>query len=117
MSKTRIREITINESSGAFSLIRKPKISKESYDFSGLESLRHLLSNEKARVLHTIKTHKPTSIYQLAKILNRDFKAVMIDVNLLERFGFIEFIKEKTKNRIRHKPVIVVDTITINVKI
>ena len=117
MSKTKIREITITDSQTGFSFLKKPGISKSDYDFSGILALRQLLNNEKARILHAIKTHKPKSIYELAKKLNRNFKAVKDDLNLLERFGFIEFIEEKTKNRIRHKPVIVVDTITIHVKV
>jgi predicted transcriptional regulator len=53
----------------------------------------------------------------LAKKLGRGFKSVSDDVKLLERLGFIELIEEKTKKRIRHKPVIVVDTITIHIKV
>ena len=41
----------------------------------------------------------------------------MDDVKLLERFGFIELIEEKTKGRRRHKPEIVIDTLTIHIKI
>lgn len=115
--KTKTREITIVESQGAFSLFKKSGTSKEDYDFSGILALRQLLSNEKARILHTIKTQKPGSIYELAKKLGRTFKSVNDDLKLLERFGFIELIEEKTKKRIRHKPEIIVDTITINVKI
>ncbi|MCH8907858.1 MAG: HTH domain-containing protein [Candidatus Heimdallarchaeota archaeon] len=115
--KTKTREITIIESQGAFSLFKKSGTSKEDYDFSGILALRQLLSNEKARILHTIKTQKPGSIYELAKKLGRSFKSVNDDIKLLERFGFIELIEEKTKKRIRHKPEIIVDTITINVKI
>ena len=115
VSKT--REITITESKGVFSLFKKPASSKQEFDFSGILALRQLLSNEKARILHVIKTQKPISIYDLAKKLNRGFKSVNDDVKLLERFGFIELTAEKTKNRIRHKPEILVDTITIHVKI
>jgi len=117
MNKTKIREITITESKGAFSLFKKTQNSKEDYNFDGILALRQLLSNEKARILHLIKTQKPQSIYELAKKLNRGFKSVNDDVKLLERFGFIELIEEKTKNRIRHKPVIIIDTITIHLKI
>jgi predicted transcriptional regulator len=117
MTKTKTREITIQESKGAFILSRKSKISKKDYDFSGILALRQLLSNEKARILHVIKTQNPKSIYGLAKKLNRGFKAVNDDIKLLERFGFVELAEEKTKNRTRHKPMIVVDTITINFKI
>lgn len=117
MAKTKIREITIRESKGAFSIFKTPEISKESYDFSGMLALRQLLSNEKARILDVIKTQKPISIYDLAKKLKRGFKSVNDDVRLLEKFGFIDLIEEKTKNRIRHKPIMAADTITIHIKI
>jgi len=117
MAKTKTREITIRESHGAFSIFKTHKVSKKDYDFEGMLSLRQLLSNEKARILDVIKTQKPSSIYDLAKKLGRGFKSVNDDIKLLERFGFIELSEEKTKNRVRHKPEIVVDTITIHVKI
>lgn len=115
--KTRIREITITESQGAFSIFRKPRTSKKDYDFSGMLALRQLLSNEKARILHIIKTQKPGSIYELSKKLGRGFKSVSDDIKILERFGFIELIEEKTKKRIRYKPEIIIDTVTIHIKI
>jgi len=116
MAKTKTRDITIYEAKGSF-LFRKKGISKKDYDFSGIQALRQLLNNEKARILHVIKNQQPKSIYDLAKKLERGFKAVNDDIKLLERFGFIELIEEKTKNRIRHKPEIVVDRITINIDI
>ena len=116
MAKTKTREITIQESKGKFSF-KKAGHKKTDYDFSGMLALRQLLSNEKARILHTIKTESPKSIYELAKKLGRNFKAVKDDLTLLERFGFIEFIQEKTKNRIRHKPEIIIDNVVINIKI
>ncbi len=117
MAKTKIREITITESKGTFSIFKKLSPLKEEFDFEGISSLRQILSNEKARILSVIKNQNPKSIYELAKILNRGFKSVNDDIKLLERFGFIELIEEKTKNRIRHKPEIIVDTITIHLKV
>ena len=117
MVKTKVREITISESKGAFSIFKKTGVSKKDYDFDSLLVLRQLLSNEKARILHTIKHYRPKSIYELAKILNRGFKSVNDDIKLLERFGFVELVEEKTKNRIRHRPEIVVNTMTIHIKI
>jgi len=117
MPKKNVREITIKESKGAFSLFGKTGISKKDFDFSGISALRQLLNNEKARILHVVKTEKPKSIYELAKKLNRGFKAVNDDLKLLEKFGFIDFISEKTKNRIRHRPEVVIDSLTINIKI
>ncbi|MEK6817326.1 MAG: hypothetical protein AABX80_00850 [Nanoarchaeota archaeon] len=111
------REIIIKESKGIFSILKDKQISKSDYNFEGLSALRQLLNNEKARMLHVIKTQEPKSIYDLAKKLHRNFKPVVDDIKLLERFGFIELIREKTKKRIRHKPEIVVDKIIIEVNI
>jgi predicted transcriptional regulator len=117
MAKSKTREINIRESKGTFSIFKSQEVSKDSYNFSGILALRQLLSNEKARILDTIKTQKPISIYDLAKKLNRGFKSVNDDIKLLERFGFVELVEEKTKNRVRHRPTIVVDNIVINIKI
>ena len=117
MAKTKTREITIRESKGTFSIFKTPGVSKEDYNFSGILALRQLLSNEKARILDTIKTQKPISIYDLAKKLKRGFKSVNDDIKLLERFGFVELVEEKTKNRTRHRPNIVVDNVVININI
>lgn len=116
-TKTKIREITITESKGTFSIFKRSNLTKKDYDFTGMLALRQLLSNEKARILHTIKYKGPSSIYELAKLLDRKFKSVNDDLKLLERFGFIDLIEEKTKNRIRHRPVITADSITINIRL
>ena len=115
--RVKVREITIKESKGTFSILKSKGGPKKAYDFSGILALRQLLSNEKARILDVIKRQEPVSIYDLAKKLGRGFKSVNDDIKLLERFGFIELIKEKTKKRVRYVPKIVVDTMTIHIKI
>ena len=117
MAKTKIRGVYIRESKGTFSAFYKKGISKKDYNFDGLSALRQVLSNEKARILDVIKTQKPGSIYELAKKLKRPFKRVVDDIKVLKRFGFIVLVKEKVDGRIRHKPVIVVDSITIHINI
>jgi len=116
MPKTKTLEISITENKGVFSLFKIGEKNKD-YDFSGILELKQLLTNEKARILHVIKTEKPKSIYDLAKKLHRGFKSVNDDLKLLERFGFIDLIEEKTKNRKRLKPEIVIDSLIINLKI
>ncbi len=116
--KTKTREIFIVDKSGTFNtFFKKWTSNEEDYDFEGLTSLRRLLSNEKAKMLHVIKEKKPNSIYHLAKILKRDFKAVSTDIKLLERFGFIDMTSEKTGKRERLKPTLVVDTILISIQV
>jgi len=103
--KTKTREIIIVDKSGSFqTLLKRFTSEKEDYDFE-------------ARLLHTIKTKSPKSIYELSKILKRDFKSVFSDLKLLQRFGFIEFISEKSGKRKRLKPILVINTLNIQIKI
>ena len=114
--KTRI--IDIYEKKGGFtSVFRRFTGEKKDYNYSDMGLLRQLLSNEKARILNVIKSKKPSSIYSLAKFLQRDFKTVRQDVKLLQKFGFIELIEEKKNNRISHRPTITTNTINIIVRI
>lgn len=116
--KTKSRQITIVADKGAFGIIfKKFSGEKEDYNFEGLLLLRKLLSNEKARILHVIKSKKPDSIYELAKIIKRDFKSVSDDVKFLEKFGFLDLIAEKSGKRERLKPVIVIDSLNIEINV
>ena len=68
-------------------------------------------------MLETIKSDKPKSIYELGKILGRNLKSVVEDIKLLERFGFVELTEERTKNRIRHRPELVADSVVVTIKL
>lgn len=111
--------IDIRLKHGAFSsLFRRFKAEGKSYgglDFSDITALRQLLSNERARMLYTLKNNNPSSIYKLAKILGRDFKSVRKDLELLRNFGFVRFISESKGKKRRLKPVINLDTIHLTV--
>ncbi len=116
-AKNKIREITIVDEKGTFSTFFKRLAGEDEYDFGGLAKLRHLLSNEKAKLLHVIKTKNPPSIYKLSRVVGRDFKSVSEDVKLLEQFGFIDLISEKTGKRQRLRPVVVVDSVKLEIKL
>ena len=111
------KEFTITLSKDSFSFFKKKEKTKKDYDFEGISSLRKILNKEKARILDAIKTQNPKSIYDLSKKLNRSFKSIFDDVKLLEKFGFIELVQEKTGKRSRQKPIIIVDSIIFNIKI
>lgn len=112
--KTRIVNLFITPGTFA-SIFKRLRGDKSEYDFSGLQELRLLLSNEKARILNVIKEQNPESIYKLARILGRDFKAVIQDVRLLEKFGFIELKHEAKGKRKRLKPVLALSSLQINI--
>ena len=97
------------------SIFKRLKGDRSEFDLSGVSDLRKLLSNEKSKILNVIKTKKPDSVYKLAKLLNRDFKAVREDIKLLERFGLIELKHEHEGKRKRLKPIISIDSLQINI--
>lgn len=113
--KTKTRYVDINTNKSGFSA--KLSGDKKNYDFSDVKLLRNLLSNEKAKILHVLKTKNPKSIYALAKELDRDFKSVREDIKILERFGFIEFHLEKTGKRESLMPVLTIDKLEIIINI
>jgi len=114
--KAKTREITIVDEGGAFNTFFRKITGAKEYDFEGISTLRKLLSNEKAKILHIIKTSNPNSIYHLAKLLGRDFKSVSDDLKLLGRFGFIDLVSNKKGKRERLKPVLAIDSLNIQIK-
>lgn len=114
-NKTKIRYVDVNVNKENF--VSKLIGAKKSHDFSDVKLLRNLLSNEKARILYTLKSKTPKSIYALAKMLGRDFKSVRDDIRVLERFGFIEFHAEKTGKREALKPVLIINRLQIIINI
>jgi predicted transcriptional regulator len=115
MAKKKVRYVDINANQRGF--VAKLISGDTSHDFSDVKLLRSLLSNEKARILHTIKVSKPKSIYALTKILQRDFKSVRNDVKLLERFGFIELHVEKKGKRESLMPSLSVERLQIMIDV
>jgi len=113
--QTKTKSITISESGGTFSFFHK--IKKDTKKNQEISNLRQILSHEKARLLHVCKTKQPDSIYKLAKLLGRDFKAVRHDIKLLEQFGFIELISSHKQGRERLRPVVDTDQVVITINI
>jgi predicted transcriptional regulator len=63
---------------------------RETLSFTSLEAMRKMLTEERLRLLHAIKTHTPQSVAELAELLGRDYKNVSEDVALLSELGLIE---------------------------
>jgi DNA-binding transcriptional ArsR family regulator len=79
--------------------------------------LKQLLNPEKIKILYTIKHSKPSSIYELAKLLKRDLKAVRQDLKVLKEGSFIEIEKTKVKNRWHSKPILSCEKINFSIEI
>lgn len=62
----------------------------ETICFDSVEEMQKFLSPERIRLLRTVHEKNPKSIYELAKMLDRDRKNVTDDVKMLEAVGLIE---------------------------
>ena len=63
--------------------------------FTSIEAARNFLTRERLALLRVIRARHPRSIYELAKIADRDLKNVQQDVHLLERHGLIRFTEKR----------------------
>jgi predicted transcriptional regulator len=68
---------------------------REGVYFTSLEAARNFLTRERLALLKAIRTKHPGSIYELAKIVDRDLKNVQQDVRLLERHGLIRLTEKR----------------------
>ena len=66
---------------------------EEIISFPSIENLNKTLSKERFRLINTVKSQKPQSIRELARMLKRDYKNVYQDVIFLEKIGLLK--KEK----------------------
>ncbi len=114
---TKTKTIDLEQRQGTFSALFSRLRGNSAKEESEVGLLRSLLSNEKARILHTIKVKQPNSLYELAKLLGRDFKSVRADISMLEKFGFIEMIPIHKGNRSKLKPVLAMESLQITINI
>jgi predicted transcriptional regulator len=92
----------------------KPKPAKgPEVNFTSFEALRKVLTPKRLELLHTIKTKKPSSINELARMAKRDLKNVADDVKYLEQVGLIE--KKKTAKNIA--PVVTYDKLSFEMAV
>ena len=90
----------------------KPVKGPEIY-FTSFDALRKGLTSKRLELLHIIKTQKPSSINELARMAKRDIKNVAGDVKYLERIGLIETRESHRKKA----PVITYDRIAFEIAV
>ena len=66
--------------------------------FPNYESLGKVITPARLQLLAVIRAQKPKSLQELARFVDRDFKNVYQDVQILEQYGLVE-----TKTRSRGK--------------
>jgi len=84
--------------------------------FDSLKTMRKFITDERLKILKTIRRDHPASIYALAKILKRDTKNVSDDVRYLSELGLLRL--EKTKDgRSKTKPIMEYDKILVEISV
>ena len=58
--------------------------------FGNLKEMRRVLTEKRLELLKAVKDKKPQSVYALAKMLHRDLKNVLQDVEYLRELGIID---------------------------
>ncbi len=84
--------------------------------FENIDSWRKFFTDKRLELLHVIKQKEPDSIYELAQLVNRDFKSVSADLTILHDLGLLSL--EKTHDeRERVKPIIEFEKISMEIAI
>jgi len=98
-------------------LERGEKVKRESgIYFENLEAFRRALTERRLEMLHVIKEKHPSSVYELAKMLDRDIKNVNVDLEYLREIGLVE-IKRSKEKRERVIPEVNYDVIELRVAV
>ena len=68
---------------------------RRGYYFENLAAFRRALTQKRLEMLHVIKKELPASVYELAKMLDRDTKNVTQDLEYLKQVGLVEIRRTK----------------------
>ena len=94
-----------------------PDDQEEKLSFESLDSLRKVLTPKRLELLHIIKDEEPKSIYELAKLTQRNIKNIRNDLSKLEKLGLIEMVKDVDDARNSIMPVLKYDKLLVGIEI
>lgn len=75
--------------------------------------LSRLMSEKNLELLHAISEREPSSMRELAEIVDRDYREVHRNLEELEKLNVVEFVEEGRSK----KPVVWYDNIEVNVNL
>ncbi len=110
------REQAFRKAAEVFEKLRKGEhvTPSRTLGFSDIVTFRKFLTQRRIEMLHVVRKKKPGSIYELAKLLNRDLKSVNTDVALLKQLGLVQLEKQKY-GRTRVIPRVLFDRMQVNI--
>jgi predicted transcriptional regulator len=102
----------------AFARMRKviesgvPDIRDDEMVCDSLQSMLDVMSKSRFETFAAIVEHRPNSLYELAKVLEKDQSQVLRDARLLEGLGLVSLEPAQEGGRERLKPKALYDRIT-----
>src|SRR5258708_38898457 len=94
-----------------------PKKPRDEAGFTSIEAARNSITRERLALMHTIRTRRPGSLYELAKMVSRDFKNVQEDIRILERHGLVRIASEPRGKRTVKVPKVPFERIALKIAI
>ena len=88
---------------------------KKGLSFGSVESFREFFTPRRLELLRVIKHKHPGSIYELAKLTNRDFKSVVTDIKILEKYSLIDIKKVSIKGGYKVRPIFDYDKLIVDI--
>jgi predicted transcriptional regulator len=85
--------------------------------FTSIEAARNLLTPSRLALLRAIRAKRPGSIYELAKLVERDLKNVQGDLQTLERYGLVRLNKSRRPGRRKVVPQALFNQIALKIAI
>ena len=82
--------------------------------FESIEDLRKMLTAKRLDLLVAILRHHPSSVTELAQIVQRDLKNISEDLTLLHQLGLVEFTSAGDHGNAR-TPVVPYDEIDLTI--
>ena len=90
------------------------KLREDSVSFQSLDQLRKFLTPKRLELLRTVRHKKPSSIYELAKLVGRTPENVNTDIKFLKKLGFVEVTKVKELRK-KSVPEVSYDKMTLEI--
>jgi predicted transcriptional regulator len=93
-------------------------VKREGVYVTSIEAARNLLTPSRLALLRVIRNKRPGSIYELAKLVGRDFKNVQGDLKLLEKYSLVRLDRgRRTGKRVVKAPRVVCSEIALKIAI
>ncbi len=92
----------------------KPHIEKDEIRSASLKALLTVATENRLHLFRLIHEEHPESVYDLAKLFERDLSYVSKEVRVLESLGLIKLQKKMVQGRERLKPTALYDRILVD---